>query len=242
LISIGATDKSIFQWRFVKETFPTIEEDKPKVIANYVIDEPLCSDTRKEDFEFRPQIPVGPPLKLPEEDKKSPVKEKKGGPKSIISESEGGETNKKRRLISDIAHSQPKDFKASHSSVFLNNSLSYWQQIGMPDANISAKFVYGYRSYDTRNNVKWTKHGSVLYHTGALGIVLDPSNNSQTFFVQHERDIVSLAIHPNGMIAATGELVGEADFPEVYVWNIETKDILARLKGFHTKAVKYVFC
>lgn len=43
------------------------------------------------------------------------------------------------------------------------------------------------------------------------------------------------------MIAATGELVAEHDFPEIYVWNIETKDILARLKGFHTHAVKYVF-
>ncbi len=42
------------------------------------------------------------------------------------------------------------------------------------------------------------------------------------------------------MIAATGELVGDNEFPEIYVWNIDTKDILARLKGFHTKAVRYV--
>ena len=70
----------------------------------------------------------------------------------------------------------------------------------MPDANISIKYVHGYRSYDTRNNLKWTKHGCVLYHTGALGIVLDPNENKQTFFIQHERDIVSLAIHPNVLI------------------------------------------
>ena len=110
----------------------------------------------------------------------------------------------------------------------------------MPDANITIKHVHGYRSYDTRNNVKWAKHDMVIYHTGALGIVLDPETNNQTFFVQHERDIISLAIHPNGMIAATGELVEDQKLPAIYIWNIETKNILARLVGFHTKAVSYV--
>ena len=42
------------------------------------------------------------------------------------------------------------------------------------------------------------------------------------------------------MIAATGEFISENDMPEIYVWNIETKDILARLKGFHTRAVRHV--
>jgi len=57
--------------------------------------------------------------------------------------------------------------------------------------------VHGYRSFDTRNNVKWTKNGTVLYHTAALGIVLDPDKNEQSYFIRHEEDIVSLAIHPN---------------------------------------------
>ena len=43
------------------------------------------------------------------------------------------------------------------------------------------------------------------------------------------------------MIAATGELVSEDESPEIYVWNLETKDILARLKGFHSRAVRHVF-
>lgn len=110
----------------------------------------------------------------------------------------------------------------------------------MPDANIAIGYVHGYRAYDTRNNVKWTKHDEILYHTGALGILLNFENNSQSFFVQHERDIVSLAIHTNKMIAATGELVEDQGLPAVYIWNVETKDILARLQGFHTKAVRHV--
>lgn len=110
----------------------------------------------------------------------------------------------------------------------------------MPDGNISLHYVHGYRYYDTRNNVKWTKSEHVIFNAGALGIVLNPRNNEQSFFVQHERDIISLAMHPNGMIAATGELVGDSEFPAIYIWNVFTKDILGHLKGFHRKAVRYV--
>lgn len=110
----------------------------------------------------------------------------------------------------------------------------------MPDANITLSYVHGYRCYDARNNVKWTKNQHVVYCAGALGIVLDPIANEQTFFVQHERDVLSLAMHPNGMIVATGEVVGEQEFPGIYIWNVVTKDILGYLKGFHKKAVRYV--
>jgi len=57
--------------------------------------------------------------------------------------------------------------------------------------------VHGYRSFDTRNNVKWTKSGSIVYHTAGLGIVLDIEKNEQSFFIKHDNDIVSLAMHPN---------------------------------------------
>ena len=42
------------------------------------------------------------------------------------------------------------------------------------------------------------------------------------------------------MIAATGEMASGDEKPEIYVWNIETKDILACLKGFHVRAVRHV--
>jgi hypothetical protein len=42
------------------------------------------------------------------------------------------------------------------------------------------------------------------------------------------------------MIAATGEFSGIEDLPAIYVWNIETKEILACLKGFHYQAVRHV--
>ena len=90
--------------------------------------------------------------------------------------------------------------------------------------------------------MKWTKNGSVLYHTAALGILLEPDKNEQSYFIRHEEDIVSLAIHPNSVIAATGQMAqaGKAKMIEIYVWNTETKEVLACLKGFHRRAIRHV--
>jgi len=50
----------------------------------------------------------------------------------------------------------------------------------------------------------------------------------------HTDDIISLAIHPNGKIVATGE-VGRK--PKIVVWDLETKDVKAILEGFHKRGV-----
>ena len=43
----------------------------------------------------------------------------------------------------------------------------------LPDAELELELVYGYRSNDTRNNLRYTKNGKFVYHTAAVGIVYD---------------------------------------------------------------------
>ena len=102
--------------------------------------------------------------------------------------------------------------------------------------------MYGDRTFDSRNNVKWTKNDTVVYHKGALGIVLDPDKNKQSYFIRHSEDIVSLAIDPSGTIAATGQLClgGKDKLAPIYMWDIETQKVLGCLKGFHRQAVRFV--
>jgi hypothetical protein len=38
--------------------------------------------------------------------------------------------------------------------------------------------VYGYRSYDTRDNLRYNSNGDVVYHTGGCGIVLNKAKNT----------------------------------------------------------------
>ena len=93
-----------------------------------------------------------------------------------------------------------------------------------PKENISRlKYVFGYRAFDSRMNIKYTKdENKIVYTTAALGIVLDKKTNKQRYFTNHEEDIVSLCIHPNKYIVATGQMAakGKAKFIDLYVWNV----------------------
>ena len=112
----------------------------------------------------------------------------------------------------------------------------------MPDENLCMKYVHGYRSFDSRNNLKWLKDERVIYYTAAIGIVLDPKTNEQNYFTRHSEDIVSLAINATGSIAATGQISQFAyeKTAVIYVWCTTSMKTLSVLKGFHKKAVRHV--
>ena len=51
-------------------------------------------------------------------------------------------------------------------------------------------YVHGYRSKDCRNNVKYLKNGSIVYHTAILGIVMDVVSNVQKYSITNEIKIL----------------------------------------------------
>jgi WD40 repeat protein/Ca2+-binding EF-hand superfamily protein len=109
-----------------------------------------------------------------------------------------------------------------------------------PNQSIKIKYVHGYRAFDTRMNVKYTYDDRVVYHAAALGIVLDKNTNTQSYFQGHHEDMVALAIHPNGKIVATGQMAeaGKAKLIDIFVWDVDTKQVLANLVGFHLRAIR----
>jgi HELP motif len=42
-----------------------------------------------------------------------------------------------------------------------------------PDVQYKLEYVYGYRSADTRQNVKYNSNKNIVYMTAALGVVLN---------------------------------------------------------------------
>jgi hypothetical protein len=64
--------------------------------------------------------------------------------------------------------------------------------------------VYGYRCHDVRNNLRYTANGQLVYFAAAVGVVLNPQTNTQKFVIEHNDDIHSIALHPNGKYVATG--------------------------------------
>mmetsp|Transcript_5014 Transcript_5014/g.7563 ORF Transcript_5014/g.7563 Transcript_5014/m.7563 type:complete len:745 (+) Transcript_5014:32-2266(+) len=94
-----------------------------------------------------------------------------------------------------------------------------------PAVSLELEYVYGYRCFDSRQNVFYTSDpNKIVYMTAALGVVLDKKNNTQRFFGAgdakrangHSDDVTALAIHPNKDLVVTGEVGAN---PKVCVWS-----------------------
>ena len=79
-----------------------------------------------------------------------------------------------------------------------------------PDNNLTLKWAHGFRSFDTRGNLRYAKDGSVVFTTAGVGVVQNIQGTSQEFFNLHHEDIVAMAIHPGKDIVATGQMAGKA--------------------------------
>jgi microtubule-associated protein-like 6 len=142
----------------------------------------------------------------------------------------GDQASASKPWLGEVKASTPKNFVINKNSG------------DPPREEIKLKYVFGYRAFDTRMNVKYTNQEKIIYHTAALGVLLNKENNHQTFFTKHDEDIVALAINKDRNIAATGQMAksGKAKVIDIYIWDIETKEVLANLKGFHLRAIRNV--
>lgn len=100
-------------------------------------------------------------------------------------EMQGTEFGASKPFLGEVKASTPKGYVAGKDAG------------DPPKENLKLKYVHGYRSFDTRDNVKYTYNGNVIFSAAALNVVLNKEKNTQTFFDLHEEDIVSLDIHPN---------------------------------------------
>jgi WD40 repeat protein len=105
----------------------------------------------------------------------------------------------------------------------------------VPDEEYEVEYVYGYRTFDARQNLRYNSKGQPVFMTAALGIILDQETNTMKVFggsetkmvakneaddsKSHMDDILSLDISSDRKTVVTGQ-VGKA--PSVHVWDAET--------------------
>lgn len=65
-----------------------------------------------------------------------------------------------------VNNSVPSDYKPSKKDMM------------KPECELELEYVYGYRCHDTRNNLRYTADGSLVYHAAGTGIVMDPKKNT----------------------------------------------------------------
>ena len=126
---------------------------------------------------------------------------------------------------------------------------SWWRKestsYDVPKSRLKLSWAYGYRGFDTRQNVFYNAKGELVYHTAAVGVVYNPIYETQKHITDDPEsddiaegntdDIVSMARHPDKTTFATGEIGRK---PKIVVWSSDDCKPLAVLQGFHRKAVR----
>lgn len=99
-----------------------------------------------------------------------------------------------------------------------NGAPSTWKpgkgDINPPGTWLELEYIYGFRSFDSRNNVKYLSNGEIVYFTAAVGVILDAQRNQQRFFCEHTDDITCIDAYDK--MIATGQ-VGQ--YPTIYLWD-----------------------
>lgn len=105
-----------------------------------------------------------------------------------------------------------------------------------PSDGLALEWVYGLRSHDARGHAYWTAGGEAVFPAAGVGVVLDPKARSQRFCMSHSAEVLCVAIHPNRLLAATGQGAA-ASAGAALVWDTRTGDTLAVLRGVHREGV-----
>ena len=128
-------------------------------------------------------------------------------------------------FVGVVKNSIPSDYKPSA------------RDGAMPEAELDLEYVFGYRSHDVRNNLRYTKDGRLVYHAAGVGIVMDQRKNVQEHFIGHSDDIHCLALDHTGSLAATGEIGPK---PLLAVWNCLTMKQVASISSKLKKGIQQV--
>uniref|UniRef100_A0A3Q1BB23 HELP domain-containing protein n=1 Tax=Amphiprion ocellaris TaxID=80972 RepID=A0A3Q1BB23_AMPOC len=103
-----------------------------------------------------------------------------------------------------------------------------------PGCRLRLDWVYGYRGHQCRNNLYYTAGKEVVYFVAGVGVVYNTREHSQRFYLGHNDDIISLALHPERSLVATGQ-VGKD--PYVCVWDSFTVQTVSLLRDGHTHGI-----
>jgi len=119
-----------------------------------------------------------------------------------------------------------------------------------PDIKFELEYVYGYRTYGSRQNAFFNKNGQPTYFSAAVGVILDCDSNTQKHFGggevdtetknnkndmdSHNDDIESLAISNDRCMAVTGQRGPHA---AIFGWDAVTGEKMFRCKAQGSKAI-----
>ena len=137
----------------------------------------------------------------------------------------------------------------------------------VPKVEPELEWIFGASFQTGRDNLRYSASGDIIYHSAAVGIVLNDSTEEgaahssentngdrnggnysrnpykQRFFREHDDDITCLDVDPNGRYVATGQVQSSKSRkmkPCVKIWDAESCRPICTLGEFHKRAVSSV--
>ncbi|KAL2096531.1 hypothetical protein ACEWY4_008679 [Coilia grayii] len=106
----------------------------------------------------------------------------------------------------------------------LRGSYSLDQKVALPDRKLKLQWVYGYRGRDCRCNLYLLPTGEIVYFNASVVVLYNVEEQQQRHYLGHNDDVKCLAIHPDMVTIATGQVAGtskdgKALPPHVRVWD-----------------------
>ncbi|XP_072318733.1 echinoderm microtubule-associated protein-like 6, partial [Eucyclogobius newberryi] len=111
-----------------------------------------------------------------------------------------------------------------------------------PIEDLVLEHVFGFRGLDCRNNLHYLNDGlDMVFHTARVAVVQNLSSGTQSFYLEHTDDILSLTVnqHPKYCnVIATGQTGTKPGLnPQIRVWEADSKQTLSVLPVPQGKAV-----
>ncbi|XP_032689911.1 echinoderm microtubule-associated protein-like 2 isoform X9 [Odontomachus brunneus] len=91
-----------------------------------------------------------------------------------------------------------------------------------PQSKLKLDWVYGYRGRDCRSNLHLLPTGEIVYFVAAAVVLYNMEEHSQRHYLGHTDDVKCIAIHPNKLVVATGQVCGtdrRDAMPHIRIWN-----------------------
>ncbi|XP_029781596.1 echinoderm microtubule-associated protein-like 2 isoform X2 [Suricata suricatta] len=94
----------------------------------------------------------------------------------------------------------------------------------LPSSRLKLDWVYGYRGRDCRANLYLLPTGEIVYFVASVAVLYSVEEHRQRHYLGHNDDIKCLAVHPDMVTIATGQVAGTTKEgkplpPHVRIWD-----------------------
>ncbi|XP_049753320.1 echinoderm microtubule-associated protein-like 1 isoform X3 [Elephas maximus indicus] len=123
------------------------------------------------------------------------------------------------------------------------DSYNLEAKVELPTKRLRLEWVYGYRGRDCRNNLYLLPTGETVYFIASVVVLYNVDEQLQRHYAGHNDDVKCLAVHPDRITIATGQVAGTSKDgkqlpPHVRIWDSVTLNTLHVIGiGFFDRAV-----